>query len=312
MICGRFRGKNEAKRSMSARFLILLPLLMVVIAVALARAAGAEVAVARAGSARIAAAPPRRVLSLNVCTDQLLLLLLPPARIAALTWLSRTEGDPELLAIARTLPINHGSAEEVLAIRPDLVVAGRFTTGTTRALLQRAGIAMIEVDPVSDWEGIRRITRELAARLGEVERGEQLLAAMDADLAALEHERPYPPVRVMGWGGASEDVPVGDTLFNTILEAAGGVNVAATPSRRGYDVEQVLRLAPEVLMRGAAYTDRPALRDVAALHPALRPRYAGRLLAYPEGVYGCGTPSAARWARELASSLRALRVRVTQ
>lgn len=250
---------------------------------------------------------PQRVMSLNVCNDQLLMLLLPPERIVSLTWLSRMEGDPEQRALAVQLPVNHGSAEEVLVARPDLVVAGRFTTGTTRALLRRAGIPLMEVDPVMDWEGIRRVTREVAARLGAVERGEALLAAMDAELAAIVDERPFPPVRVMGWGGASEDVPTAETLFNAILETAGGVNVAAQASRRGYDVEQVLRLDPEVLMRGAAYTGKPALRDVAALHPALRQRYAGRTLTYPEGIYGCGGPQAARWARDLSRSLQAIR-----
>ena len=176
---------------------------------------------------------PQRVMSLNVCTDQLLMLLLPPERIVSLTWLSRTEGDPELAALARRMPVNHGSAEEVLVARPDLVVAGRFTTGTTRALLRRAGMPLLEVDPVMDWEGIRRVTREVAARVGAVERGEALLAAMDAELLAIADERPFPPVRVMGWGGASEDVPTADTLFNAILETAGGVNVAAQASRRG-------------------------------------------------------------------------------
>lgn len=253
------------------------------------------------------AGPPLRVMSLNVCNDQLLMLLLPPERITSVTWLSRVEGDPDLLAIAQRLPVNHGSAEEVLAARPDLVVAGRFTTGTTRRLLRRAGIPMMEIDPVMDWEGIRRVTREVAHRVGAVERGEELIAAMDADLAALATERPAVPVRVMGWGGASEDVPAADTLFNTLLEAAGGVNVASSVQPRGYDVEQVLRMAPEVLMRGSAYTGRPALRDAAALHPALRQRYAGRILTYPEGVYGCGSPPASRWARRLAQALREVR-----
>jgi iron complex transport system substrate-binding protein len=285
---------------MPARYPILLPKLLTM----LLTVSGAVFAAAPDSTP---SAAPQRVMSLNVCNDQLLMLLLPPERIVSLTWLSRREGDPDLLALALQLPVNHGSAEEVLAARPDLVVAGRFTTGTTRALLRRAGIPLLEVDPVQDWEAIRRVTREVAGRVGAVERGEALIAAMDAELALIEVERPYPPVRVMGWGGASEDVPSGETLFNTILETAGGMNVAAQASRRGYDVEKVLRLSPEVLMRGAAYTGKPALRDVAALHPALRQRYAGRTLTYPEGIYGCGGPQAARWAHDLSRSLQAMR-----
>jgi iron complex transport system substrate-binding protein len=250
-------------------------------------------------------APPQRVMSLNLCADQLLLALLPPARIASITWLSRSEGDPALLALARQLPVNHGSAEEVLAARPDLVVAGRFTTSTTRALLRRAGVALLEIEPVTSWEGVRQVTRQVAAAVGAGERAEALIAVMDADLEALRAGRPAQPMRVIGWGGAGDDVPGRDTLFNTIIETAGAVNVASQGAGQGsFDLEQVLRARPQLLMRGAAYSSKPALRNTVAEHRVLRRRYGDRLLTYPEAVYGCGVPHAARLARELAATLR--------
>ena len=252
-----------------------------------------------------AATPPQRVMSLNLCADQLLMALLPDSRLASITWLSRSEGDPALLARAQRLAVNHGTAEEVLRARPDLVVAGRFTT---RELLRRSGIALLVIEPASDWDGIRAVTREVAAALGEPERGEQLLARMEAELAAAHALRPVEPVRLIGWGGAGNDVPGRDTLFNVILEAAGGVNVAARRNApAAFDVEQVLRERPELLMRGAAYASTPALRNEAALHPALRKRYAERMITYPEAVYGCGVPRAAELAHELARRLAAVR-----
>jgi iron complex transport system substrate-binding protein len=252
------------------------------------------------------AAPPQRVVSLNLCTDQLLMALLPPPRIASITWLSRTEGDPALLDLARQLPINHGSPEEVLAARPDLVLAGKYTTASTRALLRRAGIAVLEVDPVSDWEGIRRVTLQVGAALGAQARALQLLAAMDADLAQLAQRRSVRPVRVIGWGGGGEDVPGRDTLFNTILETAGGINLAAQDNGpRSFDLEQVLLADPQVVMRGAAYSGKPALRNSVATHRVLRQRLGAHLITYPEAVYGCGVPRASQLALELAATLQA-------
>jgi iron complex transport system substrate-binding protein len=251
------------------------------------------------------AAPPQRVLSLNLCTDQLLMALLPPERIVSITWLSRTEGDPALLQTARQLPINHGSPEEVLAARPDLVLAGKYTTANTRALLKRVGIPVLEVDSVTDWEGIRRATLQVASALGAEPRAHELLDAMDADLAQLAHEQPAQPVRVIGWGGSGEDVPGRDTLFNTILETAGGVNLAALDNGpRSFDIEQVLLADPQVVMRGAAYSGKPALRNSVATHRVLRQRLGARMITYPEAVYGCGVPRASRLARELAVTLR--------
>jgi iron complex transport system substrate-binding protein len=255
------------------------------------------------------AAPPQRVMSLNLCTDQLLMALLPPQRIASITWLSRTEGDPALLALARRLPINHGSAEEVLVACPDLVLAGRFTTATTRSQLRRAGIPLLEVDAPSDWDGIRRVTREVAAALGAQAQAEQQLATMDAQLQQLAGSRPAHAVRVIGWGGTGEDVPGRDTLFNTILEAAGGVNLAALDSGpRSFDLEQVLLAHPQVVMRGAAYGARPSLRNSVAIHRALRRQPSIKMMTYPEAVYGCAVPRASQVATELAATLRDLEV----
>lgn len=255
----------------------------------------------------VPAQAPRRIVSLNLCVDQLLLQLVPPDRIASLTWLSRTEGDPQLLPLASSLPANHGGAEEVLAAHPDLVIAGRFTTGTTRRLLQAAGVPLLEIEPATDWEGIRRTTRQVAAAVHATARGEQLITAMDADLARLREHAARAPVRVIGWGGSGDDVPGRDTLFNTILESAGAINLGARDSGpASFDIEQVLMARPQVLMRGATYASSPALRNRIASHPALRTQ-GYRTLTYPEAVYGCAVPRASTLALELAGELDSLR-----
>ncbi len=258
-------------------------------------------------AAHAAAQAPRRIVSLNLCTDQLLMALVAPDRIASLTWLSRSEGDPALRATAARLPVNRGSAEEVLAARPDLVLAGRYTTGVTRALLKRANVAVLEVDAAQDWQGIRRITREVAAAVGAEARGEQMLAEMDAKLAAIVAIRPAVAVRAIGWSGAAEDVPGADTLFDTILTTAGGTNIAArAQGLRSFDLEQVVRAQPRVLLRGASQGQTPALRNAVASHPVLDALPSHAVIEYPEGVYGCGVPRAADLALELARALAAL------
>jgi len=250
-------------------------------------------------------APPRRIVSLNLCADQLVMSLVPPGRIASITWLSRSEGDPDLLPLARRLPVNHGSAEEVLAARPDLVIAGRYTTSTTRALLRRAGVRLLEIDPVQDWDGIRAVTREVAAVLGEAERGEALIADMDDRLASLALARPEAPIRVIGWAGGPTDVPGRDTLFNTLLETAGGVNVGVLDAGRGgFDVERVVLRRPQALLRGVSYGATPSLRNEAARHRLLRRLYPQGQLTYPEALFGCGVPQAAVAAQALQRSLR--------
>jgi len=259
-----------------------------------------------------AAAPPQRIASLNLCTDQLLLALVPPERIASLTWLARTDGDLAQRELAARLPINRGGAEEILAVHPDLVLAGRYTTATTRALLRRVGVPMVEVDAALDWQGIRRVTREVAAAVGASEQGEALLARMDAELATIAALRAPLPVRAIGWSGAAEDVPGADTLFNTILTTAGGINLAARPAGgSAFDLETVLRLRPQVLLRGTSFGEGRALRSGLANHRALRALPGLTVIDYPEGAWACGIPATATHALELARQLRALPAQAT-
>jgi iron complex transport system substrate-binding protein len=286
--CGRPRNLSGGSGFMAlTRFFLVLGVLLLVTS----KAVGAD--------------SPQRIVSLNLCTDQLLMALVQPVRIASISWLSRTEGDPVLLPLAQRLPVNRGSAEEVLALRPDLVIAGRFTTATTRALLRKVGVPLLEVDSASDWEGVRRITRTVAAAVGEPEQGEELLRQMDADLARLAQRRPAVPYRAIGWSGAADDVPGRDTMFNTILETAGALNLGAREGAGTFDLEQVLLARPQVLLRGAAYGNRPALRNELARHRVLGALPGLITIEYPEAVYGCGVPRAAQLAGALADRLAA-------
>ena len=88
------------------------------------------------GSRSQAAAKPVHVMSMNQCTDQLVLALLPPERIASVTWLSRDPDGSLMFREAARVDINHGMSEEVLRQKPDLVIAGAFTTPATRGLLK--------------------------------------------------------------------------------------------------------------------------------------------------------------------------------
>jgi iron complex transport system substrate-binding protein len=129
--------------------------------------------------------PPQRVMSLNMCTDQLILNLLPPSRITSVTFLSHASPNATLSAQARQTGINYGTAEEVLAQRPDLIVSGDSSTPTTRAILDRAGYRLYEVASADTFEEIRETTRDLGRALGEERRAEALLARMDATLSGL-------------------------------------------------------------------------------------------------------------------------------
>src|SRR5262249_31133549 len=110
-----------------------------------------------------------RVMSINLCTDALVLDLLPPERITSVSYLARFSTDTGLAAKAARVGVNYGMAEEVVAQNPSLVVAGTFAATATRQVLKRAGFAMIEVPPANDFDDIRKVTRQVGKAVGQEE-----------------------------------------------------------------------------------------------------------------------------------------------
>src|SRR5579883_2875099 len=82
---------------------------------------------------------PQRIMSLKLCTDELLMDLVPPSRIASITYLSRDQAFLKTWPEAAHLDVNHNSPEEVLAAHPDLVLSDNFTSPMMRRLLSQSG-----------------------------------------------------------------------------------------------------------------------------------------------------------------------------
>jgi len=252
----------------------------------------------------MAAAAPQRIMSLKVCTDELLLDLVPPSRIASVTFLSREKPGLKFWPQAAAIPINHGTAEEILATHPDLILTDPFMAPALRPLLAKTGARIVEVPPAENFDQIREVTRLVAKAVGEEARGEGLIAKMDAELAALKARRPKKMLTVADWGTGGFVRGTG-SLFDQLLTAAGARNV-----ERGafgyYDVESLIASHPDVLVYGDTYSGTTSLRADQDQHPALLRRYFGRRVTYT-ALYGCGVPESARIARDLQDALLKVR-----
>jgi iron complex transport system substrate-binding protein len=202
----------------------------------------------------------QHVVSLNLCTDQMLVLL-APEQVAALSPLAR---DPTLSLVAKQadrMQVTRASAEAVLRLRPDLVLAAPYGAQTTLGLLEEEGIRVVRVDLPTDFSGIRAQTRKLAALLGVPARGEALIAAMDAKLAALKP--PPHPVRALVWEPRGYTAGPG-SLADAVLKAAGLSNIS---TGRQVGLEALLRLHPDLLVLPAS-AQFPSLATELLGHPA--------------------------------------------
>lgn len=172
------------------------------------------------------AEPPRRVASLNLSADEVLVEILPAERLVSVT---RWADEPGTSNIVGRVPpsvfrIRKVDMERLVALAPDLVVVSEYTDADFLRLLERSGIRHHRMKGLSSPAGVRAAILDLARQVGSTKEGERLVARFDATLAELGRRlagarRP----RVLYWAGGM--TAGGDTAIGALIEAAGGTNV---------------------------------------------------------------------------------------
>lgn len=243
-----------------------------------------------------AAAKPQRIVSINLCADQILLDLVPRERIKALSHLA---ADPSVSAqheAASGIPSTRGEAEVVLGFDPDLVIAGDFSTPATVTLLERVGRRVVKVGLASTLDEIRALVRKISAAVDEVGRGEGVIGAFDRRLAAAQATvntdvRSQPSAlsyQINGYASGS------GSLMDAALAASGYVNHARTlglGAGGALPLEALLTHPPDLLILSGAVDEYRTVVGDNLRHPALAAlRAKTASLVLPWRTWLCGTP----------------------
>jgi iron complex transport system substrate-binding protein len=241
-----------------------------------------------------AAAKPARIVSLNLCIDGLLVELAPREHIAAISHYSRDPWRSTIADIAQTLPITYETAEEVVALKPDLVLAGRHSALATRNALKRVGIAFELFDvPMSIAESHEQV-RHLAALLHEPERGEALIARIDA---AIERARPAAgtprlSAAVYQPGGLTAGKK---TITDELMHVVGLENLPArydVRQHRPIGMEKLLQAPPDILLVGDTTETAATHAERIVNHRALRALGSRMMrMEYPARLLYCSGPT---------------------
>lgn len=247
-----------------------------------------------------------RIASINVCTDQLLLTLADPEQIAGLSPYSRDPARSWDAAEASRYPKLSGEAEDVLVLKPDLVVAGRFTKRATRELLKAEGFRVEEFDAVRSLDDTRRQIVRMGEITGHPDRAVAALARIDAAVARAREAVARKPLRVLslsrrGW------VSGGDSLTSSLLATVGLANAA---SQLGYklggfaSLETIVSLKPDLLLLSDQGDFAEDQGTAFLLHPALEQLYPpDKRIVIPERLTVCGGPMLADALTKLISEL---------
>ena len=186
---------------------------------------------------------------MNVCTDQLLLTLADPEQILGLSRFARDGWQSTAGDISR-YPVLSGGAEDVLLLRPDIVVASLFDKRSTRELLKAKGLRLAELAVPRTLDEARQQIREVGDIAGHPDRAAAEIARLDAALARARRavaERHYRvlPLSRRGWVAGSDSF-VGSLLAETgLFNAAGDLGFAFG----GFaSLEAIVNLRPDFIV----------------------------------------------------------------
>lgn len=215
---------------------------------------------------------PQRIVSIGSCLDIMLMEVAERRQIAALSHFSRDPDVSVMAARARTYPFTHEGAEEVVALKPDLVLASKRSGLYTRSALKARGLRVVEFDVPNTVEASLEQVRQVAELAGRPERGEAVIARIQKALAdaALRTGEPRLGALVYQSGGL---VAGRGTLVGDMLERCGFDNLASRYGLKKWGnvpLEALLADPPTVLLAGSRWEGAPSWADRVVSHPALK------------------------------------------
>ena len=253
-----------------------------------------------------------RVISINMCTDQLLLDLAPSGQIIGL---SPFAGDPNLSWAAKQaagLPLLSGTAEEVIMLRPDLVVGWRYTKRATRDFIRAHHIPLEEFDTVSSVAAAKAQIARFGAITGAIERAEARIAELDAAMGKLKAVASSRRLRILplsrrGWV-SGEDSVISDLL------AQAGLNNAASdlglPAGGFVSLEAIVKLRPDAILIARQQAEPEDQGSAMLLHPSIQQLFPPeRRIIIPDKLTVCGGPMLVEAIRLLSVQLSKLKPR---
>ena len=244
---------------------------------------------------------PERVVSMNLCTDQLAMLLAEDGQLISVSRIAADPYSSPMAEEAGAYPLNGGGAEEIYLLEPDLVLAADWSDPVAVGMLRRLGIEVVQVPIATALAEIPGQLRAAGRALGQAEKAEAMAEAAEARLAVLSvvggDEGPVAAVYyangyTLGTG----------TLGHDIIRAAGFENLAERLGRPGggrLALETLLVEAPDILIASQAYAGASEA-EALARHPALDGYFEDDRVIESGPEWVCGTPLTIRAVEELA------------
>jgi iron complex transport system substrate-binding protein len=248
-----------------------------------------------------APAQPQRIVSLNLCADQLLVSLADRHQIAGLT---RNADDPAMSAVSAKigdLPIVGNAAEEILAIHPDLVIGMPTRRSAALGAPQDQDFPTLDLKTARNLNDITASITATAAAIGHADRGAKMVADMQHQLAAISA---VGQGRVAAYYQRRGFMTGTGTLIDDLMIRSDLVNLASKlgkPSLAQVSLEEMVAAQPDFIIMESSTATISDQGSEMLHHPAFAniPR-----IYVPQAWTVCGSPAYVQAARTLAEQIQ--------
>ena len=252
---------------------------------------------------------PTRIVSTNVCADQLALAIADRDRVISVSRMAIEPQISNFAEAARGITINHARAEEIVELKPDLILGDIYTGKGANRLAQTLGVPVHIIGFAASLDDVRQIIRDAAKALGEPERGETLIATMNTRIT--NTQSPTTTITALVYEPNGITTSTG-TLTHDILTTAGLTNIAPKLMHGSYGsvpLEAVVAAAPQLLILDDSYAGTSSRAQSILRHPAFR-SLEGKTARYdmPSRLWLCPGP----WVAEAVERLAEERARLTR
>lgn len=249
---------------------------------------------------------PQRVVSMNLCTDQLAMLVAKPGQLISVSHLSVDPTASLMVERAQSLIINHGLAEQVIRLKPDLVIAGTYTTRTTVNLLKRLDVRVVEFEPANSLEDVRTNLTRMGKLLGRQPQAVELIRAFNQQLVQAS-VRASSTRALVGSYGANSYTGGAASLESQIVKTAGFEHLGSKLQLQGTSklpLESLILADPDIVMSWQRWSEGSDRAVEVLQHPALD-RWFGqqRRISVDSRYWICGTPYTVKAIRQLQQAI---------
>lgn len=238
------------------------------------------------GLAAAAESAPRRVASLNLCTDELLLTLGDPRQIVSVTHLAQQPAETPYWRQARRYRRNDGSLVSVAGLRPDLVLTMGGGARDRIRVARRLGIPVLDLPYPQSLADVEQAIRSVSRALGRPSAG----AGAVATIERLKRTRPVRQSDSLWLGGGGRTVAA-EGLAAQWMGLVGLRQRAVAGDR--VSLEQLLVRPPAVILRSDYRSGQYSSEQRWLSHPLARRVRGARSIATDGRLWTCMGPALA-------------------